>query len=338
MNENSSVEESMPVVSFVVPVFNVARYVRQCLESILSQTVSNIELFVIDDGSMDDSGVICDSIAASDTRVRVLHEDNTGVSHARNAGLELATGEYVCFVDSDDWLSPVFTERMLSFAKENDAPVVACGPTRVDSDGRLLWRHPVCHMVLETEPAVCGALRRDMYCGWPWNKLFKRSLLHDHRVRFDETLRYCEDLLFCVDAILLSPRLVYDSREDLYFYRENDCSANHRTIHGRRFNPLYLDRLKADDAILERSRSVSRRIFRYAKANAFVSNEDIYRKLKTVGSPDETLSRTISFNMVRLLPAILRCRGFGGLRTKCRYVWETFGAVFGRISAQEINP
>mgnify|MGYP000417117359 CR=1 FL=1 len=325
-------------VSFVVPVYNVAPYVEQCLSSILVQTVRNIEVLIVDDGSTDGAGAICDEVAHRDVRVSVVHTSNRGVSHARNSGLEKATGEFVCFVDSDDWLSPVFAERMLSFAEENDAPVVACGPTRVDSEGRVLWRRPCRHLVLNTEDALCGILRRDLYCGWPWNKLFRRSFLTQHHVRFDELLKWNEDIVFCFDAVRHAGRVVYDSSDDIYFYRENPTSVN-QLMHARGvFDLQYLIRLKADDIILGWARGISRKVLRYAKANAFISNENILRRFFLLGAPDRAVVRLIARNMLRGFPFVLTCRGFGRLRTKCRYLWETTRALSGRIPMQKSEP
>ena len=321
----------IPDVSFVVPVFNVATSVSECLDSLLSQTVANIEIIAVDDGSTDASGLVCDETAKRDSRLSVVHTVNRGVSHARNLGLLRAVSEHVCFVDSDDWVSPFYAERMLQFMKESGAPIVACGPTRVDSDGHVLWRKSPRRMVLQNEAAICATLRRDLYCGWPWNKMFKRRLLLEHDIRFDESLQYCEDLVFCFDAIRHASHVYYDSCEDLYYYCARGASANDRTILNGQFNSAYLNRLEADAMILERARTISRRVTRYAEANAFVSNESIFRKLRSVGSPSQDLSRIIARNMGRLLPAVLGCRGFGGLREKERFVWETFLALSGRI-------
>ena len=322
-------------VSFLVPVYNVALYVEQCLKSILEQTISDIEVLVVDDGSTDGSGSICDAVACRDTRISVVHTSNQGVSHARNAGLEMAVGEYVCFVDSDDWLSPDFAARMIELMENAGVPIAACGATRVAENGQVSWRQPPRHLVLETEDALCGILRRDLYCGWPWNKMFRRSFLNQYRVRFDEVQKWSQDIVFCFAAIRHAERIVYDSTEDLYYYRENPTSVNLLMHRAGAFDMRYLVRLRADDIILQWAREVSPRVVRYAKANAFISNENILRRFFRLGAPDREVVRQIAVNMLRRLPFVLTSRGFGRLRTKCRYAWETFRALCGRIPLQE---
>lgn len=105
----------MPQISVIVPVYNAERYLHRCVDSILSQTFSNFELLLINDGSKDSSGAICDEYAAKDPRVRVFHKENGGVSSARNLGLDNACGEWIAFVDSDDWISENYLESMLVF-------------------------------------------------------------------------------------------------------------------------------------------------------------------------------------------------------------------------------
>src|SRR5699024_4494271 len=114
------------LISVIVPVYNVEKYVRRCIDSICGQTYSNLEIILIDDGSTDSSGKICDEMAAKDGRISVIHQENKGLSQARNAGLDQAKGEYIAFVDSDDYLSLNMYECLLKSLKENNADVVRC--------------------------------------------------------------------------------------------------------------------------------------------------------------------------------------------------------------------
>lgn len=108
-------------ISLIVPIYNVEKYLQQCIDSILVQTYKNLEIILVDDGSPDSSGKIADENALKDSRIRVVHKENGGVSSARNVGIEIATGEYICFADGDDWLEPNYVEYLLSLAVENDA-------------------------------------------------------------------------------------------------------------------------------------------------------------------------------------------------------------------------
>lgn len=111
-------------VSVIAPVYNVEKYIDRCIKSVLGQTLRDIELILVDDGSPDDCGKICDGYAATDSRIKVIHKENGGVSAARNDGLSIATGEYVIFVDSDDWVEPDACEVMYQSAKNNNADIV----------------------------------------------------------------------------------------------------------------------------------------------------------------------------------------------------------------------
>ena len=115
------------LVSVIVPVYNVEAYLDECLESICSQTYRNLEIILADDGSTDKSGEICDIWQAKDPRIRVIHQQNAGVSCARNAGLEICTGDLISFVDSDDWLDLQMFEKLVSCLSENDADAAMCG-------------------------------------------------------------------------------------------------------------------------------------------------------------------------------------------------------------------
>lgn len=123
-------------ISIIVPVYNSSKYLRSCIDSILKQSLSDWELILVNDGSTDDSGEICDEYAVKYPAIRVIHKENAGVSEARNTGLVAATGEYVGFVDSDDTIRPEMYQEMYDAAMENDAEIVMCDAVTVYPDGR----------------------------------------------------------------------------------------------------------------------------------------------------------------------------------------------------------
>lgn len=125
-----------PDVSILIPVYNEEVYLPRCLDSIVGQTLQSWELLLVDDGSTDRSGSICDSYAARDSRIRVIHQENAGISAARNAGLAVAAGKYIGFVDSDDWIAPEMFQRLLTIAGETDCPLVMCDARTVYADDR----------------------------------------------------------------------------------------------------------------------------------------------------------------------------------------------------------
>lgn len=127
----------MDLISVIIPVYNVEMYLEQCLDSVLSQTYHNLEVILVDDGSADTSGTICDQYKEKDARVKVIHKKNGGLSSARNAGLELAKGDWIGFVDSDDYLAPEMYEALLAIARTADADIALTYFQCVDRDGNL---------------------------------------------------------------------------------------------------------------------------------------------------------------------------------------------------------
>lgn len=190
----------MPEVSIIVPVYRVEPYLRKCVDSILTQTLTDLELILIDDGSPDNCGAICDEYARQDARVLVIHQQNAGVSAARNAGLDAARGDYIGFVDSDDWIEPEMYATMLRTAKESGADVVVCGVRFCGTDGSTSY---TAHTASEsyTGDTLVGEL---FHCpcrigGGIWNKIFRASTVK--KLHFPESRKIGEDWVFLFYAL-----------------------------------------------------------------------------------------------------------------------------------------
>ena len=125
-----------PLISFIIPVYNVEKYLAQCIESVLVQSHDNIEIILVDDGSTDKSGEICDNFSKTDNRVRVIHQENRGASAARNAGLGIAKGNYIAFIDSDDYVSPSMAEKLLDAISKTDSDLAMCNFAYTDELGK----------------------------------------------------------------------------------------------------------------------------------------------------------------------------------------------------------
>lgn len=214
-------------VSVIVPVYNVAPYLFRTIESILSQTHANIEVILVDDGSTDDTGLICDQCAAKDSRVVVIHKSNEGVSAARNDGLHAATGDYIGFVDGDDLIEKDMFEILLKNAKEHCADISVCNMDTVYVDGKV---EMVCEYGTKSmcaEEIVQGyffnqSMKAIMYS--QCNKIFSRKALSGIEFR---PYRYCEDILFVFEAVLNSDRIYYDNRVGYhYIHRENSAMTS----------------------------------------------------------------------------------------------------------------
>lgn len=181
-------------ISVIVPIYNSELYISDCIESIIMQTHKDLEIILVDDGSTDGAGAICDEYAAKDRRISVIHQANAGVSAARNVGLSRATGKWISFIDSDDTLDPDMYELLLQLAKEYDADIVHCGYKHiVGKEIRLV--HDTGEIVRqETEEALKCLVGRRLFVGSLWNKLYKRELADNLKFRTD--LKINEDILF----------------------------------------------------------------------------------------------------------------------------------------------
>ena len=163
------------VISVIVPVYNVSAYLPECLDSILSQDYDKLEVILIDDGSTDDSGTVCDAYAQRDNRIRVIHQKNGGAAAAKNAGLRAATGEYLSFADSDDFLEPGAYAYMMSLLKENGADIVRGAFQNRFRTRTEQWLADESRCVMEGK-AFLARFATDWTCGLLWNKLYKRAL------------------------------------------------------------------------------------------------------------------------------------------------------------------
>lgn len=207
-----------PLVSVVVPACCVVEYLRECAESILTQSYRNLEVIIVDDGSPDKSGVIADDIATRDARVTVIHQENQGLSAARNAGMDLATGSFIVFVDGDDWVHPEVVAFLMEQLRRTDADVAVSGfgrdPEEVRTADPGAW--PVA--VLDSRATLAGYLgERNVQLTVTWGKLYRRALFDD--VRFPVGRAHEDE--FTTYRVVARAATVVVSDAPLYFYRVN---------------------------------------------------------------------------------------------------------------------
>ena len=214
----------MPKVSVIVPIYNVEEYLQKCIESIIGQTLTDIEIILVDDGSPDNSGMIADKYAESDSRIKVIHQQNRWLSGARNSGIDVAAGDYLCFVDSDDFIAPEMCSELYDFATQNDCDMVIFDHYCTDSSGIVLsefsvGKHFGNHHIIDKNdipsiiyPIIIGT--HDI--NGATFKMYRRSLF-DRGFRFDESLRYGEDYASCLAAIPMAERIGY-LEKPLYYY------------------------------------------------------------------------------------------------------------------------
>lgn len=205
-------------ISIIVPVYNSSPYLRSCIESILKQSLSGWELILVNDGSTDNSGEICDEYAGKYPAVRVFHKENAGVSAARNTGLAAATGEYVGFVDSDDTIRPEMYQEMYDAAMENDADIVMCDAVTVYPDGRMekdtITQLP--NSCILDDSSWTPDLLKDM-AGATWRCIYRMKLIRSHAVSFITSLKFSEDRIFNFYLMGYASRLCYLKKA--YYHR-----------------------------------------------------------------------------------------------------------------------
>ena len=227
----------MDLISVIVPVYKVQEYLNQCVSSIVNQTYQNLEIILVDDGSPDHCPAMCDEWAEKDPRILVIHKENGGLSDARNAGLDVASGEYIAFVDSDDWIAPDMYERLYQRLTEDHSDMAACGVEMVWEAGtgsRMLTRPG--SRVLEREEAMRAIIEESWLKQPVWYKLYKTALVRD--IPFP--IGKChEDVFWSYQAVGAANRVsVFDS--PCYFYRQRSNS-----IMGVGYSLKRLDALEA---------------------------------------------------------------------------------------------
>ena len=225
------------MVSVIVPVYNVCDFLEKCVKSIISQTYREIEVLLIDDGSTDGSSEICDNFMKYDQRVFVKHINNSGVSNARNVGIELARGKYIVFVDSDDYIKVNLIEKLVAAADKNKTELVCCGIEQIELDGKIRKIYGTKkEKIYRQEDIILGFFDRPHikdYMYGPFNKLFLRELLGN--LRFNTSLRMGEDFLF-VFQYLSCCRTICILDECLYVYVKRPNSAMTATFNDKRMD------------------------------------------------------------------------------------------------------
>lgn len=243
----------------IIPVYNVEKYLHRCLDSVIAQTYQNLEIICVDDGSIDESGRICDQYAVRDARIKVIHQENQGLSAARNRDLDAAEGEYIAFVDSDDYILEGMYKKMLDKLLDYSVDLCVCQWQYEFSDGRQVVKKK------NIDPTIYGCktsleFARFLYRGnyengvvvAAWNKLYRRALLD--KIRFEGRIH--EDEAFC-GRIMAKNISVYVMEEQFYVYAQNGDSLTNKPFSANKFFFL--------DALAER-----RELF---KSDAFIRQE-----------------------------------------------------------------
>lgn len=220
----------MPKVSVIVPVYNAEKYLSECVDSILNQTIEDIECILVDDGSADGSPAICDLYAAKDPRVKVIHKDNGRAASARNAGLRIATGDYIAFVDADDWISPDMYEKMLA----TGADVCLCDYVRFQGEQEFPFTQPNIREGFYDKEQI----RKEVYphlvmdgVEYPitisnWALLIKHTIIIENNLSYREDILISEDAPFGSEVLYCANSFAYLKGQRFYHYRVTEGSAS----------------------------------------------------------------------------------------------------------------
>ncbi|MDO8870931.1 MAG: glycosyltransferase [Methanobacteriaceae archaeon] len=236
-------------ISIIIPVYNVEKYLEQCLESVINQTMTEIEIICVNDGSKDKSPQILEEFAQKDERIKVIHKENGGIASARNEGLKYVTGEYIGFVDSDDWIEPHMYETLYNNAKSNDCDMVMCSAHRFDEvTQELLYDLPYFTLEFFNESFNDVVFNYQATGNFlfkinvtPWNKVYKASFLKENKIKFPEGLDF-EDNTFFYESYLKANKVSL-VRDHLYFYRINRRGSFIATGNKRFFDVIPIQNL-----------------------------------------------------------------------------------------------
>lgn len=216
-------------ISIITPVYNVEKCIKRSIQSVINQTCKNFELLLIDDGSKDNSiKIAMELLKNSDINYKIITQENSGVSVARNRGIQEATGEYITFLDSDDYIDSKFVELMYKKAKESDCEVVFCDYSEVDADGNILVKNRTKYLYdfISGKDAALKQLKDDITIGMR-SAIYKSSIIKENNLVFDKKRKYGEDMIFVVKALLYANKVI-SVNEVLAFYViwENSITQN----------------------------------------------------------------------------------------------------------------
>lgn len=218
----------MDLISIIVPVYQVEQYITECIESIINQSYRNIEVILIDDGSLDQSGKICDFYAQKDPRIMVIHQDNKGLSGARNVGLNAAKGQYICFVDSDDYIKQDFVETLYRMIQENKADIAVCDYIRKKGWKKSCEGDKKGYTISSKKMLSEWHCKRSRIETVVWNKMYRKDVFgkDDTIIRFPEG-KIHEDV-YISHLLVANAGLVAVTHEPLYYYRKNKDSITNK--------------------------------------------------------------------------------------------------------------
>lgn len=245
------------LISVIVPIYNVEKYINKCVDSIINQTYKNIEIILVNDGSTDNCYNICNEYEKKDNRIKVIHQENSGLSEARNAGIKIAKGEYLAFVDGDDYILEDMLEYLYGLINETNSEISVCNFIRYWNDDKKIVDYDITRkkIVLNKEKALKEILKNDLLKSFAWNKLYKKSLFKN--VKYPKGMKM-EDVATTYKLISNSEKVVI-GKVPKYYYIQRDGS-----ILATKSTSMYIDYYKA---VYERYKFIDKKYPNLEKQN-----------------------------------------------------------------------
>lgn len=269
-----------PKVSVIVPCYGIEKYLDRCMENLVNQTLKSIEIILVDDGSPDRVPQMCDDWAAKDSRIKVIHKQNAGLGFARNSGLDIATGEYVAFVDSDDYVDTTMYETLWNEAKSSNADVVFCGFKTETQTG--IWRdsnevvyrsewtkEDVTEFMLDMVACAPKVKKERKYQMSVWHSIYRHSIIKENDIRFySEREVVSEDIPFQIDFLKSAKKVIYIPKAYYHYcFNGNSLTATYKQEKYERYKTLRNVLLKKLLDISNSSNRVNRLFIGYVRAN-----------------------------------------------------------------------
>lgn len=236
-------EYKKAVVSIVIPVYQAVSHLETCVESILNQTYKNKEIILIDDGSDDGSAKICDDYAARYNNICCIHQKNGGVSHARNVGIDMAQGQYILFVDSDDYVKDDYLENAITVLQDESIGMYLCGYQAVRKNGKILEREQ--YPIINKGECLITDISNNLVRLFQSNvlhaigtKIYRRDIIEKHRIRFEKNWKYYEDIYFCLNYLRYC-NAIYVHRSIMYYYQTDIVNSLSKQKNNRKYENIH---------------------------------------------------------------------------------------------------
>lgn len=281
------------LISIIVPIYKVEQYLDRCIQSIVRQTYQNLEIILVDDGSPDNCSQICDEWAKIDSRIKVIHKENGGLSDARNAGMQIATGEWIGFVDSDDWIHPRMYEKLHETMENKEADISVCQfvkRTDINEKDFEVGTNTVHEVVYQTEAALKELILDRAVKQVVWNKLYRRDVLQDI---YFEVGKYNEDEFWSYQVIANAKKITTIDFIGYFYFQRTD------SIIGEKYSLRRLDGLEGKERRLEFIKKNYPTLESVARLNLFYSLCYAYQCcLRCLEQEEMNIAKNIIYNML----------------------------------------